>query len=76
MSIFKHRPYVDGGKVFHGGNIMDFDGDCEDVTSPVVDASSNERIVIGRAAQMDICDGESVLQSAKWRGTTELVRGL
>eukprot|EP01032_Pedospumella_encystans_P006406 gene6406-7673_t len=51
--------------MFHGGKIVCFDGDCEDVTSPVVDASSNERIVIGRTAQMDVCDGERILDSAK-----------
>lgn len=51
--------------MLYGGKVVNFEGDCEDVSSPVVDASSNERIIIGRTAQMDVCDGEKILKSAK-----------
>ena len=63
--MFRDRPFVDGGKIFHGGKILDFEGESLDVTSPALDSRSNERIVIGKMAQMDAHNVSDVLQSAK-----------
>lgn len=52
-------------KVLIGGKVIDWNGAVEDVTSPILDASTNERIVIGRMAQIDENEAMQVAEVAK-----------
>jgi glyceraldehyde-3-phosphate dehydrogenase (NADP+) len=69
---YASKPYVDGAKVLYGGQVIDWTGEVEDVTSPILDSSTGKRIVIGRMAQMS---GEEALKvhaaaKAAWKNGT------
>lgn len=59
------RPSINGVKVFYDGNIGDYSGKSEEVTSPIIDAATGKRAVIGRIALMTKDDITPVLESAK-----------
>jgi glyceraldehyde-3-phosphate dehydrogenase (NADP+) len=63
--IFQSRPFIDGAKTFVGGKITDFEGQTANATTPIVDSSTGERIVIGRLAQMEEVDALAALDAAK-----------
>lgn len=63
--IFKSRPYIDGSKTFIGGEIVDFDGESANATTPIVDSTTGNRIVIGRLAQMEEKDALATVDAAK-----------
>jgi glyceraldehyde-3-phosphate dehydrogenase (NADP+) len=52
-------------KVFFGGQVIHWDGAVEPVTSPILDATTGERIVIGSMAQMTADEAILVLNAAK-----------
>lgn len=58
-------PFIDGSKLFINGEIVDWNGVSDDVTSPIVDASTGERIVVGRLARMSGDDSLKVLENSK-----------
>jgi glyceraldehyde-3-phosphate dehydrogenase (NADP+) len=47
------QPYVAGNTVFINGKSEPWDGKCTPVTSPIIDAETGERAVIGELAAMD-----------------------
>jgi glyceraldehyde-3-phosphate dehydrogenase (NADP+) len=47
------KPYVAGNTVFINGKSEPWDGKCTPVTSPIIDAETGERAVIGELAAMD-----------------------
>ena len=63
--IYQSRPYVDGLKTFIGGEIVDFDGESANATTPIVDSVTGKRIVIGRLAQMNENDALKAVDAAK-----------
>ncbi len=62
---YASRPFIDGGKTFYGGQINNYEGDVEIVTSPILDGETNARTEIGRIAQMKKEELQPVLDSAK-----------
>ena len=63
-SHYLRRPNVNGAKTFYGGEIRDYYGKVESITSPITDGNG-ERIVIGTLAQMNPDDVQEVIKSAK-----------
>lgn len=63
-SQYLRKPFINGAKTFHGGEIRDYTGKVESVSSPITD-SNGERIVIGTLAQMEGADVQEVINSAK-----------
>ena len=47
------KPFVDGNVTFIGGIVKKWEGGSTEVTSPIVDASTGKRAVIGSLANMD-----------------------
>eukprot|EP01039_Chlorochromonas_danica_P001377 gene1378-1498_t len=69
-----NKPFVDGAKVLCGGQVSPWSGHTEDVTSPIMDSETNQRLVIGRMAYMQESDAVQIVNAAKtaWnRGTGE-----
>ena len=64
-AIWKSRPHVGGDKIFRGGQIIPFNGPCNDVTSPMLTESNGTRIVIGKMAQNSEEDAERAFEAAK-----------
>eukprot|EP00601_Ochromonadales_sp_CCMP2298_P032867 CAMPEP_0173351654 /NCGR_PEP_ID=MMETSP1144-20121109/15577_1 /TAXON_ID=483371 /ORGANISM="non described non described, Strain CCMP2298" /LENGTH=485 /DNA_ID=CAMNT_0014299771 /DNA_START=62 /DNA_END=1516 /DNA_ORIENTATION=- len=62
---YGNKPYIDGALFFHGGEVHPFLGPSLDMTSPIIDAATGERTVIGRLAQMGEPEVAQVLASAK-----------
>lgn len=63
--MFDKKPFIDGGRVFMGGVMDDFKGDCTEVTSPIVDPDTHKRTVIGKLAHMKEEDVKNVITCAK-----------
>lgn len=59
------KPFVQGAKTFYGGIISEWTGKIERVTSPIIDATTNSRTIIGELAQMGSEDVLKVVESAK-----------
>jgi hypothetical protein len=59
------RPFIDGRIRFAGGTVSAFEGPYDDVTSPIRDEVTGERVVIGAMAQMREGDALEVLAAAK-----------
>ena len=64
-AAYTTRSYVDGAKVFIGGKISDWTGTNKNVTSPIVDTTTGERICVGRMAQMKPQDSLLAVDAAK-----------
>lgn len=64
-AAYKSKPYVDGGRTFIGGKLVDWTGTNKNVTSPIVDTNTGERIVVGRMAQMKSSDSLQAVDAAK-----------
>jgi len=62
---FASKPFVDGAKVFYDGQVIQWTGEVEDVTSPILDSSTGKRVVIGRMAQMTASEALKVHAAAK-----------
>jgi glyceraldehyde-3-phosphate dehydrogenase (NADP+) len=62
---YRVPPFVEGGKIFVNGQILDYNGTISDVTSPIYDLDTNQPVVIGRMSQMSEDDLASVIDSAK-----------
>jgi glyceraldehyde-3-phosphate dehydrogenase (NADP+) len=62
---FVNKPWIDGAKTFHGGEIKEFVGPSHIVTSPIIDQATGKRTEIGKLAQMSKMDVLDVLKSAK-----------
>lgn len=67
---YANKPFVDGKKILYGGVIHAWTGDVVEVTSPIVDRSTNNRTVIGELAQMHPEDVLKVVTATKvaWNG--------
>jgi glyceraldehyde-3-phosphate dehydrogenase (NADP+) len=63
--VFLSKPYIDGSKMFIGGSIIDFTGESANATTPIIDSTTGERIVIGRLAQMMEADALAAVDAAK-----------
>jgi glyceraldehyde-3-phosphate dehydrogenase (NADP+) len=59
------RPFIDGAKVLCGGKVTAWTGDVNTVTSPIIDASTGKRIVIGRIAVQDEKSALAAADAAK-----------
>jgi glyceraldehyde-3-phosphate dehydrogenase (NADP+) len=57
-------PFVDGGKLFINGRVSSYSGHVINVTSPILDLSTGQPIVIGRMSQMVESDLNPVIDSA------------
>ena len=64
-AAYTTKSYVDGAKVFIGGKISDWTGTNKNVTSPIVDTTTGERICVGRMAQMKSSDSLLAVDAAK-----------
>eukprot|EP01040_Poterioochromonas_malhamensis_P016333 gene16333-18516_t len=62
---YETKPYIDGAKTFHGGVIDSYTGAYQPVTSPIIDASTGKRAVIGKIAQMKKDELGAVIEAAK-----------
>lgn len=62
---FQSKPNVNGVKMFYGGIIDEYTGAYQPVTSPIIDASTGQRTVIGSIAQMKKDDIPAILNAAK-----------
>ena len=58
-------PKVDGKMTFIGGKVMPWMGEIVEVTSPIVDASTGRKAVIGELAQMGEKEALMALEAAK-----------
>ena len=58
------KPYVDGAFKFIGGKKSAWDGEVEDIKSPVVDAKTGKRAVIGQLPMMDEATALEAVQAA------------
>ena len=47
------KPFVDGNSTFIGGEVKPWAGEATEVTSPILDAATGKRAVIGSLANMD-----------------------
>lgn len=61
---FAKKPMVDGVFKFIGGEKLPFSGDAIDVTSPIVDATTGKRAVVGRLAQFSEADSVAAVHAA------------
>jgi glyceraldehyde-3-phosphate dehydrogenase (NADP+) len=57
---FISRPWVDGAVTFVGGKTGPWAGASKNVTSPIVDTTTGQRIVVGQMAQMKAGDALQV----------------
>lgn len=57
-------PYVDGAKVFMGGEILPWSGRLLDVTSPIINEATGVRTIIGKIADMTGDDALKALEHA------------
>lgn len=64
------KPDVNGAKTFIGGKISDWHGPVEAVTSPIIDATTGKRAVIGNLAMMGKEEALEALNAAQkaWNG--------
>jgi glyceraldehyde-3-phosphate dehydrogenase (NADP+) len=62
---YLNRPIVNGMRTFINGEILDYEGAGVEVTSPIFEGSTNQRVVIGRLAQMTAADLPPILSSSK-----------
>ena len=62
---YRTRPYVNGDKTFIGGKIEEWFGDTKNSTSPIVDTTTGERLVIGSLAQFKTADSMAAVDAAK-----------
>jgi hypothetical protein len=62
---FKTRPNIDGAKLFRNGHVTQFSGRCRDVTSPIINETTGERIIIGTIAQNSEEDAVDASMAAK-----------
>lgn len=63
--VWANKPFVDGGRTMIGGVIEEFPGLVEDVTSPILDSTTGQRIIIGSMAQMSATDAVRAVDAAK-----------
>lgn len=61
---FKGKPDVDGTFKFIGGQRLEWDGEVTEVTSPIIDASTGKRTVIGRVAALQEADAVQAVEAA------------
>uniref|UniRef100_A0A7S2KU70 Succinate-semialdehyde dehydrogenase, mitochondrial n=1 Tax=Zooxanthella nutricula TaxID=1333877 RepID=A0A7S2KU70_9DINO len=61
---YKTKPDVDGAFTFIGGERVPWAGDVTEVTSPIVDASTGKRAVIGRVAALQEPDAVRAVEAA------------
>lgn len=61
---YAKRPLIDGAFRFVGGERLPFTGDVAVVTSPIVDATTRERTVIGKVAQLGKDDAVAAVEAA------------
>jgi glyceraldehyde-3-phosphate dehydrogenase (NADP+) len=61
---YAKKPMVDGVFKFIGGERLPFSGESIDVTSPIVDAATGKRAVIGRVAQFSEEESVSAVKAA------------
>jgi glyceraldehyde-3-phosphate dehydrogenase (NADP+) len=59
------RPYVNGATKFMHGAMTNWYGSVENVSSPIYDLDTNERIMIGAMAQMGEAEALEAVESAK-----------
>ena len=67
---YASKPSVDGRKTLVGGQVTKFAGEVVDVTSPVHDATTGQRAVIGSMAQMGADEAVAAVEAASvaWAG--------
>lgn len=61
---YAKRPTIDGVFKFIGGERLPFSGDAIDVTSPIHDAATGERAVLGKVAQFSEEDSVAAVKAA------------
>jgi len=64
LTEITNKPFVDGAKILYGGKVEAWSGDVKEVTSPIMDKSTGQRIVIGCMAQMGADDARKVANAA------------
>ena len=62
---WRNRPNIDGGKTFRNGQAIPFNGPYMNVTSPIINKVTGERIVIGRMAQHSTEDSQKAFEAAR-----------
>ena len=63
-SMWDSRPFVDGRKTCIGGVVEAWSGPSEEVTSPVFDARTGKRLVIGQLATMGEVDAVRAVEAS------------
>mmetsp|Transcript_53922 Transcript_53922/g.107180 ORF Transcript_53922/g.107180 Transcript_53922/m.107180 type:complete len:245 (-) Transcript_53922:87-821(-) len=63
-AVHGSKPSVDAVFKFIGGELMPFDGEVDDVSSPVYDLETGERIVIGKLPRMTADDAKAAVEAA------------
>lgn len=63
--IYQSKPFVDGAITFMNGKVEEWTREVDQVTSPMLNQDTGERIVIGKIPRMKETDALNVLESAK-----------
>eukprot|EP01038_Epipyxis_sp_PR26KG_P005593 gene5593-7721_t len=63
--IYLSKPFVDGSVYLSNGKVLPFGGESIDVTSPILDKSTNQRVVIGKLAQLGVPEALDAVEAAK-----------
>lgn len=63
-AAYKTMPFVDGAFSFIGGERLAWKGDVTEVTSPIIDASTGKRAVIGQLASFGEADAVKAVEAA------------
>lgn len=61
---WRNRPNIDGAKIFRNGQVIPFKGACIDVTSPIINKLTGQRMTIGRIARNSVEDAEKAFEAA------------
>eukprot|EP00607_Mallomonas_marina_P008481 CAMPEP_0182416914 /NCGR_PEP_ID=MMETSP1167-20130531/1313_1 /TAXON_ID=2988 /ORGANISM="Mallomonas Sp, Strain CCMP3275" /LENGTH=545 /DNA_ID=CAMNT_0024590095 /DNA_START=69 /DNA_END=1706 /DNA_ORIENTATION=+ len=62
---YNSKPFVNGAKVLLHGEVSEWSGEYQDVTSPIIDKKTSARSVIGKIAIMDETSVLTVSENAK-----------
>eukprot|EP01035_Chromulina_nebulosa_P020524 gene20524-26620_t len=63
--IYSNKPYINGSKILINGEVIDWSGQSDDVTSPIIDQSTGQRTVIGKIAHLGETEAINAVLAAK-----------
>jgi len=63
--LYSNKPYINGSKILINGEVIDWEGQSEDVTSPIIDQSTGQRTIIGKIAHLGETEAINAVLAAK-----------